>query len=99
MDRAYNTGPHMRQKQFDLAIFRKADKLKDKYGIHFNPETPITDDDDLVDRVFQERVDLFLSVGIYNISSERVIKFEREEVEEALASLVTVSRSGIFVSL
>jgi methylamine--corrinoid protein Co-methyltransferase len=87
MGRAYNTGPHMRQKQFDLSIFKTAERLREKYGIHFNPETPITADNDLVDRVFQAGVDLFLKVGIYNISSERVIKFEREEVEETLAEI------------
>jgi len=87
MDRAYNTGSLMRQKNFDISLFKKVNELKEKFGIGFDPQTPVTSDDDLVDRVFQAGVELFLSIGVYNISSERVIKFEREEVEEALAEI------------
>jgi len=87
MDRAYRTGPLMRQKNFDMSIFKKVSELKETFEIHFDPQTPVTSDDDLVDRVFKAGVELFVSVGIYNISSERVIRFEREEVEEALSEI------------
>jgi len=85
MDRAYNTGSLTRQKNFDISLFKKVNELKEKFGIRFDPQTPVTSDDDLVDRVFQAGVELFLSIGVYNISSERVIRFRKEEVEEALS--------------
>ncbi len=87
MDRAYNSGPLMRQKQFDLSVFKKANELKEEFGVRFDARSPVTSDNDLVDRVFQAGIELFLSVGVYNISSERVIRFEREEVEEALSEI------------
>lgn len=80
----------MRQKHFDLSIFRNASELKDEFEIQFDPQRPVTSDDDLVDRAFQAGLELFLRVGIYNISSERVIRFEREEVEEALDEMLKV---------
>jgi len=87
MDRAYNTGPLMRVEKFDMEVFRKATALKQKFGIQFHPETPVPEDDDLADRVFQAGLELFIEVGIYNAGSERVIRFSREEVHEALEEL------------
>ncbi len=87
MDRAYNTGPLMRVEKFDMEVFRKASELKKRFGIQFNPETPVPEDDDLADRLFQAGIELFVDVGIYNAGSERVIRFTREEVEEALLEL------------
>lgn len=87
MDRAYNTGPLKKMEKFDIELFRKATDLKKRFGVKFNSETPVPEDDDLADRVFQAGVELFLEVGVYNAGSERVIRFTRDEVEEALAEL------------
>ncbi len=87
MDRAYNTGPLMKMEKFDMEVFRKATDLKKKFGVQFNPETVIPEDNDLADRVFQAAIELFLDVGVYNAGAERVIRFSREEVEEALSEL------------
>ncbi len=87
MDRAYNTGPLMKVEKFDREVFRKVTDLKKEFGIQFRPETPVPEDDDLADRVFQAGIELFVDVGIYDAGSERVIRFSPEEVEEALAEL------------
>ena len=87
MDRAYNTGPLMKVEKFDLEVFRKATDLKNKFGVQFNPEVPVPESDELADRVFQAGIELFVDVGIYNAGSERVIRFSRDEIEEALGDL------------
>ena len=85
--RAYHSGRLTKQKQFDLALFKRTSALQKKYDIQFDPHRPVVSDDDLVDRVFQAGVELFLEQGVYNISSERLIKFTPEELEEALSEI------------
>jgi methylamine--corrinoid protein Co-methyltransferase len=96
MDRAYNTGPLMKVEKFDIEVFRKATILQKEFGIRFDLKTPVPEDDDLADRVFQAGLELFLGVGIYNAGSGRVIRFSREEVEEALTELSKLPTS-IFI--
>ena len=62
----------MRQKDFDLSIFKRTSELKEKFGIHFDHNRPVPADDDLADRVFEAGKNLFIDIGIYNISSGRV---------------------------
>lgn len=50
----------------------------------------------MADRVFQAGVELFLSVGIYNAGSGRIIRFDKEELDEALSELWKLPNS-IFI--
>jgi methylamine--corrinoid protein Co-methyltransferase len=87
MDRAYNKGLLMRAEKFDIELFRRVTELQKKFNIQFDPQIPVPEDDDLVDRVFQAGVELFLSVGTYNAGSGRIIRFDKEELDEALYEL------------
>ena len=69
MDRAYNTGPLMKVEKFDMEVFRKATDLKNKFGVQFDPEIPVPENDDLADRVFQAGIELFLEVGVHSAGS------------------------------
>lgn len=86
-DRAINTGPLMKMKEFDLKVYKTAARLVKEYGIHYDPGHPIPSDDDLADRLFQAGLCLYAEVGTYCIDTERVIQFSREELEEALFDL------------
>ena len=55
-----------------------------KYAIKFNKDHIIQFDNDLADRVWQAGMDLFIACGIYNLSTGRVMRFSRSEVEDAL---------------
>lgn len=59
-------------------------KVVKKYGIKYNPQDVITSDDDLIDRVWQAAYEFFLETGVYHQDSHRIIKFSKQEVEEAL---------------
>jgi len=55
-----------------------------KYNIKFDPETPCPWDDDLTDRIYQAALEFYSKVGTYCVDTERVIRFTKEEIEEAV---------------
>ena len=82
------TGAFMEEKEFLqnrlIPGIRAAVK---KYKIKYDPTAPVNSDDGLADAVWNAAVEVFLSTGIYNKSTHRVIEFAREEISEALLGL------------
>lgn len=74
-------GPVLKIDEFDLKIATKIRKLVKEYGIKYNPEQLIVDDE-TADKVYQAAVDFLVDVGVLNIDTERAITWSREEVEE-----------------
>jgi methylamine--corrinoid protein Co-methyltransferase len=85
VDRSEN-GSFMKETAYDMALARKIAELVRKHGIRFDPQVVVPADDDLADRLYQAGLDLFLEMGVYNQSTERCIKFSRDEVEYAVAT-------------
>jgi methylamine--corrinoid protein Co-methyltransferase len=81
------TGQFMRESDFDMAVARCTRELVRRYGIKFDRNRVVPADDDLADRAYRAGMDLFLEMGVYNQSTERRIRFDRAEVEAALATL------------
>jgi len=74
------------EKDFDLKRFIPAvRRLVKKYGITYDRNTPIPSDDDLVERVWEAAKELFLEVGVFCVDTERLIKFDPVEVDQAVA--------------
>lgn len=86
-DRAINTGPLMKQKDFDLRIFKVASRLVKEYEIKYDARVPVPSDDDLADRVFKAGVEMYQEAGTYCIDTERVIRFTEDEILQALSEL------------
>jgi len=86
-NRAVNTGPLMRMKEFDMKIFKVASRLVKEYGIKYDPKVPIPSDDGLADRLFEAGLKFYEETGTYCIDTERVIYFSKEEIQEALRDL------------
>jgi hypothetical protein len=85
VDRALE-GPFTLENDFDLNIFvPKLREVVKKYEIKYDPENPLSCDDDLADRVFKAGVELFADTGVYCVDTERIIKFTEEEILEGLA--------------
>jgi methylamine--corrinoid protein Co-methyltransferase len=78
------SGPLVKEKEFDLQLGRFARQLAEQYDIHYDPKKVIPADDELADRVFQASFDLFLQLGIYCRDTGRLIQFTRQEVKWAL---------------
>jgi len=80
-------GISMDPQSFDLdVVYQTARKLCEKYKIVFDRENPVPADDDLADRVFQASIEFFCDVGVYCMDTQKIIKFQREEVLAALAN-------------
>ena len=84
LDRACNTGALTNVRDFDMEIFQVASRLVKEFDIKYNPEILVPSDDSLADDVWKAGVELFNEVGMYCMSSNRVIKFEETEVKEVL---------------
>ncbi|MEG2212415.1 MAG: monomethylamine:corrinoid methyltransferase [Clostridiales bacterium] len=84
MERA-QSGPFMEENYYvKKCLMPTVKKLVRKYEIKYNPANPVPADNDMADRIWQAGKELFLTVGVYNQDTHRVIKFEEREVNEAL---------------
>jgi len=79
------SGPYIKEKDFELALIKRIRKLVKEYGIKYDKNTLVPADDDMADRVFQAGLDLFVEFGAYCQSTERQILFSREEVLDLIA--------------
>lgn len=77
-------GPFMKEHDYDMKLAMTAARLAKQYSIKFDRHTPVPADNDLADRVYQAGLALFLELGVYNMSTSRVIRFTRDEVDEVL---------------
>jgi methylamine--corrinoid protein Co-methyltransferase len=87
LDRACNTGPIMATKDFDMKVFNVVSRLVKDFDIKYDPETPISSDESLVDDAWEAGLTLFSEVGSYCMNSRRVIQFEEAEIRAGLKEL------------
>jgi methylamine--corrinoid protein Co-methyltransferase len=94
LERSQN-GPLCTGKDWDVRIIPKKcmEKVKE-YGIKYDPSTPVPSDNGLADAVFQAGFELALETGIFCLSTERIIKFEEEELREAVMEAPKEARIG-----
>ena len=84
LDRA-NTGPYISEENWDLEkVAMSTMKLVKKYKLQWNPEEIITDDPGLADAIFEAGLALAVEIGAYSRSTERIIQFDRNELEEGM---------------
>jgi methylamine---corrinoid protein Co-methyltransferase len=87
-------GPIMPESEFDQDVFMmKVADVVDKYDIEYDGNQVVVADDDLADRIFQAALELYSEVGTYCISSNRVIRFTRDEILDAMRDY---SKRGVF---
>jgi len=78
-------GPYYSEQDFDMKVFvPKLRQVVKKYGLHWDGKTPISNDDQLADNVFQAALELCVDTGTYCTDTSRVIRFTKEELLEAL---------------
>ena len=72
-------------KNFEIkVVFRKVQELMKKYGIKYDPESPVPTDDASIDNVYQAGMELLVDTGILCTDTERLIKFEEQEVKDTI---------------
>jgi hypothetical protein len=72
-------GKVMKTQEFDLAFAMKVRELVERHRISFDPDRLIVDDE-TADAVFNAGVDLLAEIGLYQLDTQRVIEYTREEV-------------------
>jgi len=83
--RRAQSGPYYPERDFDLkVVVPKLREVVDRYGIRYDRENAIPNDNQLADDVFQAAVELCAETGVYCTDSQRVIRFTREEIVDGL---------------
>ena len=79
------SGPICSQKDFDQKVFapKLAEALKE-CDVKYDPEVLIPADDGAADDLYRAAVSFYLNVGTYCLDTERIIRFEDNEVKEGL---------------
>lgn len=81
-----DSGPMIPGKTFDTrVVFPAVQRLVQKYSIKYEPEIIVPLDDAMIDRAYEAGLELLVEVGMLCTTSERVIKFTRDEVLDTLA--------------
>ncbi len=88
------SGPFIKEVQYDLMLAKRTMELVREFDITFDPQQVCPSDDALADRVFEAGVQLLVDVGCYHLDTQRVIKFTRAEIMEALRQAPSELRLG-----
>jgi methylamine--corrinoid protein Co-methyltransferase len=79
------TGKPCPERDYTLKIFAaKLREIVKEYDIKYDPANPIISDDSLADDIFKAGFRFFIEVGAYCKDTERIIKFEEDELKEGL---------------
>lgn len=79
-------GERMEESDYDIFLYKNVSELIKKYDIRFDPDQVVPSDDGLADRAFEAALELFLEVGFYNLDTNRIARFSRDEIGEALSN-------------
>lgn len=79
------TGKPCSEREYDLKIFsaKLVEKVKE-YDIKYDPDNPVPSDNSLADDIFKAAFDFYCEVGTYCKDTERIIKFDENEIRERL---------------
>ena len=80
------SGPYVEEREFDLRVAKLCRELADEYDIRYEPERVVVEDDSLADSVFEAGLRLASEVGMYCLSTKRIIRFSEDQLLEGLLS-------------
>lgn len=84
------TGPAVEKDDWDLDyIIDGVRDLVEDYDFSWDKQVIIPNDEKLLDDMFEAAKKLIVDLGIYNMSTKRIIHFEKEEIEEGLRNMKT----------
>ena len=83
-----SAGSRMGEMEWNMGLFKKMLELVQRYNLKYSgPDLFLDVDEDYVDRAFDAAVDFVVEMGIYCVTSNRVIKFTEDEVREGLKAI------------
>ena len=84
LDRSHTGEKIKEEKQWDLRVWKKAVELTHDYKIKYDPKDAVVLDDKMADACFEAAVVLLSEVGVFNAETQRVVRFDQEEIRKAL---------------
>ncbi|BBB49766.1 monomethylamine:corrinoid methyltransferase [Pelolinea submarina] len=83
-----DSGEYISEENWDLEkVAMTCMRLVSQYDLKWDRQNLVPDDPALADRVFAAGLALAVEIGAYNRSSERILRFERDELESALRDM------------
>lgn len=82
-ERAYQ-GPIVKKADWDMTVVENTMDLVEKYDLEWDKSVITPVDDELMDKLFLAAKELLANIGVYNISTERVIHLDMSEIETGL---------------
>lgn len=80
------SGPRIEERDFDMDLFRAAERLKRAYDIRFDPGVFVPRDDAMADRCYAAGRELYAATGSWCIDTRSVARFSPDELDAAMAS-------------
>ena len=79
------TGPIFTKKDFHMnVLIPNIRKIVKEFDIKYNPNDPVPSDDALADRLYEASIEFLGMTGLYCDGTNRIIKFDRKEIEKGL---------------
>jgi len=88
-------GPVMTENDFEMKRFvPKVGEIARKYGIKYDKDNPVPDDDEAADNLFNAAVEFLKEVGVYCQDTNRVMEFSEEEIKYSIRNVKTECKAG-----
>lgn len=85
-----NTGEKVSKDDWDMDyIIENVMELVEDYDFSWDKQVIVPEDDKLLDDMFAAAKKLILNTGVYNMSTNRIIKFSEEEIDEGIRNMKT----------
>lgn len=83
-----NTGEKVTKEDWDMDyIIDEVRDMVDEYGFSWDKQVIVPKDDKLLDDMFEAAKKLILRLGVYNMSTQRIIRFSEEEIEAGIRGM------------
>jgi methylamine---corrinoid protein Co-methyltransferase len=89
------TGEYISEEDWDLEkVALTTRKLVRKHKLAWDPNLVLTDDPGLADGIFAAGLELAIEIGAYSRNTERIVKFDRGELEQGLKQMPQTLEMG-----
>jgi len=89
------SGPICSERDFDRKVFApKLTEALKQCEIKFDPAVLIPSEDSMADDLFRAAMGFYADVGTYCLDTERIIKFDQDEIKEGLRNAPSQARFG-----
>ncbi len=83
-----NTGEKVTKEEWDMDyIIDEVRDIVDEYGFDWDKQVIVPEEDKLLDDMFEAAKKLILRLGVYNMSTQRIIRFSEEEIEAGIRGM------------